>query len=183
MMLDFKGFRDTIKGVRNNLQGLADEIEALRRRRETMEDAPLPVDDFADMILESIDVAGQGYGASISHTLAGFIPTPPARIMEMGPRLAGNLLQAGTAIGGAVGYPPDRGGLSLQSLWFLFGDTLRPKLREAIMNMEGYPDGVGLPRAERAVEIAKLDTKIDQLEKREAKLVAEVEAAGIRMAE
>lgn len=182
-MIDFMSLKKSVRGLHDQLKDMANEIEGLRRQREEIEDAPLPIEDFADMIIESIDIAAAGYEEQLAKAMVSRLKSTPSHILESGQVIAGQILADGLGIGMRKHFPAPAGSIGLQALWALFGDVLKPKLRASIIAMKSYPEGGGLPRAERAPALAKLDVKIDQLESREAKLLAEAEAAGIRVAE
>lgn len=178
-MIDFLSLKKSVRGLHDQLKALAAEIEGLRREREEMQDAPLPRDDWADLLIESIDAAARDHKARINAGLAASLRASPESLMGQGDRVVAHFLQQGGYL--SNGRNPDRATVSVDAIWLLFGDALRGKFREIVMEWDGYPSEVGLSRAERGPALARLDAKIDQLETREAKLLAEAEAAGIRV--
>lgn len=183
-MIDIQSMLSGIRSLQGELKDLARKIEALKRQREEIEGAPPPPDDFASMIVGVIDDGAREYVDALSRDMARYVDMPEERVPDQLQRILAATLGSGTGIGvGRMGYPAPDGCLSLPALWFLLSDTLRPKLEEALSTMPGYPVECGIPRSERPVAIAKLDKEIDELESREAKLLAEAEAAGLRPAE
>lgn len=182
-MFDFNMIRKGLGALKSELAGLERQIEDLRRQREEVEDMPLPRGDFADLIVGAIDVAAGGFEKRLHEVVIPRIKMDRSRIAAQGHRLANELLSAGVGINVGEHYPAPSGGMGLGALWFLLGDEIRPRLRQTILDMTDYPTEVGLPLADRPAALEKLDKEIEKLEAREAKLLAEAEKAGLRVAE
>jgi len=180
-MTEPASLKDAAARVRGDLRELDQRIAALTRERSETEAAPLPPDDFADLVIETIDAAAVGYVDRLQNDLRAYLAPAAMKDEHTAIALSGAVLCTGQPPALAMGAPPlDGRALSLPAIWFFFGDLIKPKLAEAIAAMRA-PENVGLPRAARAARLRALDEEIEDLETRRAALRGQIREAGVQL--
>lgn len=181
-VFDFLGLKKTLSSVRSRLASLDEEILALETRRSAMVRMPLPFDDYVQWVCDCIDDAGHewvdalGRGYRSTQALSSHLATRPDGDYP--------------ADAFAVMYPEGKGitiplfnplvrGDSLHQdaayIWIM-RDQIKAGIRAAYDKAvrKDWPSDVGLPRAKRIAELAKLDAEIERLSREREGIATEL---------
>ncbi|HEC11807.1 MAG TPA: hypothetical protein ENI80_00895 [Acidiferrobacteraceae bacterium] len=168
-MLDFLKLSTAIQDVGRQASSLRKKIERLKRQRESLETAALPRSEFADMLCEMVDASGERFLLNLNASVRHMYHKPNIDIQ-------GRHINVLTATGAGGGHQ-----LHQENLLWVFRDQIKDALRKAVDLLPDYPDEVGPPKAERPALIKKLDKEIANLERQDAELRQQAEAAGIQI--
>lgn len=163
--------RRTVKTFEDRLIEIRSELGKLRAQRDAVVYAPAARSDVKAMLTAWVQNTGAAYSSSLQRSLHEFIRTPrslqvPKRIEQLVCLVAPD----------EAGASPDLRNFD-QALCALFGDQLTRALVATIDAME-WPEE-GLPLADRASRVEKLDEKITALQAEEVALINQAQSAGI----
>lgn len=168
-MFDFLKIRTAVDDLASQLTRLTDEIEQLKRTREDIESAPLPKTDVVARLHTSIDTlanAGRENMKGLQRLITDAqAPTPGEILPVLGFDQSGQW---------------DSRKISPENLALLLGEQLKVGIAAAVGSMP-WPDGVGLPLAERLRKLADIDAKIGKAEGELRSLRELADNAGLRM--
>ncbi len=166
-MLDFLKLKKTIASVGAEANRFRSEIETKKQRRDYLETAPLPAEEFCDGLDRMIDMHAATYPAQLLDAVRGLINTPQYDFESAYLDLL--------SIRGGSAHP---GTLQKENACWFFGALIKQRIRDAVVIT--WPAGEsGPPLAERQVEIEKLDVEISALEAKLVDLRDSAERAGI----
>jgi hypothetical protein len=165
----FTGLLGGLKDVTTRKAELIKELASLREKRALLLAAPLPLDDFVDWVLSSLDRDQLEWRARIKRDLRdGFYEQARSGIASYA---SGADFEAhfsslsGTNVLSLV-QASYGGGLDFRMFPVLFGDTFKASLRSEIRSslIDSWPAdrNCGLSRAERIPVLRSLDTEINQ---------------------
>jgi len=178
--IDLSPLQAATARVQGELHELDERIAAVRQERDEIEAAPLPPDDFAALIVETIEAAAGGYAERLHADLQKYLEPSAFTAPHAATALAGSALCTGQPPALPMGGTSLEGkGLSLPAIWFYLGDLIKPKLVEAIAAMPDYPSPVGLPRAARAAKLRELEQQLQALQVDRERIRRELRAADV----
>lgn len=179
-IFDFLGLKKTLSDVRSRLASLDAEITRLQERRSEVVRPPIPFDDFVDWVCEQVDGEAAGWPKAIA---GAFNSTHLKEYLA--PRGEGydrsEDFQAGYPAAGGIKTPIFNIGrpsvpIGPDALFWCLRDQIKAGIRSAMESgmKRQWPSDVGLPRAKRIAELAKLDAEIDRLSQEREGIAAEL---------
>jgi hypothetical protein len=161
-----------IRGLASQVRKLRGDIEKARRRHDEIANAPASREDVKAALRTYIEQGADRYTVLAQRALAPLVRKPA--MLADNDRVAGAFgLVAATAPQGA---PTPRG---FDMLFAAVAADLTIAALDRAIDAMTWPPGEGLPLAQRAVELAKLEKSIDDMERQEAALRTEARAAGV----
>lgn len=155
------------------------DIENALQLRESIQDPPVSRDEFAETLCSVVDLAA----ASLPNQFPGGKLFGQALTWPMWKNSTVCHMAKSNDIVPTIlsGLKADRwNSSSLPLICFLFGDRIKDLIRKIVTDMD-YPDKyAGMPIDERRAAIAKLDTEIEDLQRRESEMIADAQAAGLK---
>ena len=163
-------FRSTAGKMRSQLHSVRENLESARRRREELQTLPLPPEEISDILIAILDRRAAHYPRLLA-VRTDFLQRRPLTNAE-----SPALQQAAVMALSEASNTPSC--VELEGvLMFLFRDQVCDGLRRAIKaSMLERGVKCGAPRAERNVELAQLESKIADLDREEASMLAELAA-------
>lgn len=158
-------FRSNAEKFRARLKAIRDELERKRRRREELRTLRLPPPDVLALFSELLDARAAAYEENFLRRFDFFVRDPSRSVNNPGTR--GAALVADGAAGGV-----SSGTLDFMLAYF-FKDQILAKISEVA---ERTCTNAGPSRADRAVELKKLDAEISELEREEKDMLDELDA-------
>lgn len=173
-MFNFNFFRTEVAKVTQQLGEMRAELERKLRRREELQRAPLAKEDLLAMLETWVDAEASKYPDALRKALQFIIRNPGQALgSESCPGVG---LLTATFHVGEVGSPEHL----QKNLFFYFRDQFKAGFRKAVAEMK--IDGAGPTLAERARELAQLDTQIAELQDTLDLVAREAVASGISIA-
>ncbi len=140
-----KTFRDVLKALQGEEHKIKADLEKALQRRESLHTLPLPLDDYIAAVHEQMDKARSDWPDHLKHKLVSFNDRP---LVE---RAWINFNPLATVEGSKL-HPG--------ALMFCFGQEAKKGVAAAISSWDDYPETVGPTRAQRFIELKKLDKDI-----------------------
>lgn len=180
--------KKTADDLRSEHKDVCGEIAAIEGEIHSLPLAYMPVDDFKEGILDIIEESGARYGESHIRSALSSFATGNARGPAMTPGDLGKPLHYQDLEKARSGEDPSLGLAPLLStvrnrfddrlLYYMFGQMVKDGLRRVLDRMTPAELGynkvtaaeIGLPRAERQVAIAALQSRLTALQSRKVEL-------------
>lgn len=159
-------FRSDIGKLRGQLHETRKELEGARRRREDLLTLPLPPDDVADLLCQLVERSAAQYPMRIRQKYEFLLRKP---LMEVGSPGLQQFHPLLPAEGLNIPMAPDLEA----AICFMFLPQVKDGIRRAVTAM-GYVHGP--KKSERVAELAKIETRIAELEASEKEMLTELEA-------
>lgn len=169
-MFDFLKVRQSVDGLAKQVREIKSQIEAKKRKREDISTAPAARSDIRALMARMVEQRAAEHADAFGKMLAQFARRPDNIVNPQGMQ---QTLVLGTP---AVGVAPSARSLEA-GLCNILGDAVLAGLLRQVDEMP-WPNE-GLPHAERAPLLAKLDREIGELERELAELNGSARAAGI----
>ena len=167
---DFKSLRRSVEGAEKKLQDMRTEVADLRRERERASSAPTSKEDLKNLLSAWVTSKGDHYRKSLHETLRKF--RNPRNLSAHDLALSMSITGAHQPFGEAI-----RAQDVDQAMCALFAPLLSKALLDEVDHMEWPSDTV--TSAERSATLARLDERIDQLQKEINEFTTAAEEAGI----
>jgi hypothetical protein len=163
----FSKFRSEAGNLRQQVRTVHAELEKARRRREELVSLPLPPSDYADIIYGHVAKRAERYPEELEKNLRWLINSPAAEADSSS--VAMQTFRC--FLTPQHGHNAPQVAQVEQMLAFMFGEQIKAGLERAFKAMS-YKAGPS--RADRVVELPKLEARISELERQEAALQAEI---------
>lgn len=162
------------KALREHLADVVEKIRQHQQRRVELQAARASKDDIKAAVARWVDDMAALFPADLRSMLNEFIVRPHAM---QGPLRLNQALTFSAETTSRF----DRGPRPIdRALCALFGPAIKSALLREIDLMPQW-EGAGLPAAERAAEIARIDALLEELCSEEARLTEQAAAAGISL--
>lgn len=173
-LFDFGLLKKNIQDVAGHVRQIRAQIEALRREREDVAGAASARDDVKRMVKEWVQQQSTEYQAKLRVTMFDALVKPANLVAHNGVHREMTVAGAYQKLGGLA----SGGGAVDGALCTFFGPQLIDGLCKAIDTME-WPAEEGLPLAERAKRLEKIDGDLARLTREETALVQTARDAGV----
>lgn len=161
-MLNIKSIVAGIASLRSEKSRLKNALETKLRRREDLHSTPLPKSDFVSMVTEKLDSNQDPISGMLRQQLGSWVDQP------LEDPVYSSFLPLSW---------PNGSGITGEILHFLLKDEIKKAL-EAAINKWPWPSDCGPTRAERKLELNKLDQEIEELNAQLKELEDVLPAAG-----
>jgi hypothetical protein len=157
-------FKKSVDGVRDELGKLRRDIDAAKARVRELEALPLPREDFADFVCESIDRRSREWRERLQQALEPYRKSPCDSPIQLLLESNGAFAQPSTV------FPVH--------VYGIFGEQIKAAIREEVGAWD-WPAKVGPPRRERAAQLEKARAELARLERDAKEIMAEARAIGL----
>ena len=161
-MLNIKSIVAGIASLRSEKSRLKNALETKLRRREDLHSMPLPKSDFINMVTEKLDSNQDPISAMLRQQLGSWIEQP----------LENPVYSAFLPLSW-----PNGSGITGEMLHYLLREDIKEAMAKAI-DKWSWPVDCGPTRAERKLELVKLDKEIEELNAQLQELEEVLPAAG-----
>ena len=172
MKIDLGIFKKSLAAVKDRTHALETEIEALKQRRESLDQLRLPREDFIALLEEYIDEQAARYRGSLHEYLGSVAERYQTDLSALPYELP--LLRSVPAH-----YPGSERGILAPAIYLFFGETFKDAMRREVEAMP-WPEA-GPPRAAREKERGALDKEIATKERTLQEHLDAARDAGVRL--
>lgn len=172
-MFDFASLMRPLQGLKSRAGALGEEITALNALRNRVQSAPATRADVKAMLAHWVDAKAAGFAGSFAATIREFVNRPALMQGHGRVHQVVSLISRASMAGDTESSQLDR------TMCALFGPQVKQALIAVVDAME-WPEE-GLPLAERAKEIDRIDQLLEKLQGELAGLTRQAAAAGINL--
>lgn len=172
-MFDFLGLKKGIADIQKQVSSLQEKIELFKRERDDLLALPLPQEDVANALAESVDELADGFVEKLQNVVFN------VHRLDRHPNLsAASTLQMATR----ENFSKADLGVGLAFLCCMDPDKLKTAIHQNVMRLN-WPEKVGPPRAERAARLTEINNEITTLETEEQAILKTAKDSGISIAQ
>lgn len=169
-MFSMVNLKSILGDAKSRIQVLESEAAALKKKRQGLVSAPLPLDDFVDFVCSQIDVTGARWpdrvrGMFCNTHLRDYMETRGDGYNETS--TFEQLYSSATGLNFPIlRHPGDQGVIGLDALCWLFGGEMKKGIRSAMIDglKDKWPKNTGTPREKRLADLREIDAKIFAVE-------------------
>lgn len=171
-LFNFSVFKSAISDVRTRISYLNKEIASIEERRKKLVGLPLPYEDFVDWAMGRYDALSEKYASQLkAHLLAS---DSAMSTFYMAERNGHETLEDfGTVFSRMcpvpfekpIFRPGENTPFTEEAFFYIFKDTIHKGVRSILDETvkPKWPKEVGPARAERIVQLKKIEEKLDEL--------------------